>query len=149
MIGLGVLFGIVSIVSVFIQWETYVGQDNMWLTRISDFLGIDNSSFDMLLGLHFLPIACTLIFILGIALARKHTAFRIAALTSSMICFVIGLYNVLYYLVINVDVNYIPGGGLWLFTSASLLSLIVSALIVFKKSLLEKKIFSKLMDQPN
>lgn len=149
MIGLGVLFGIVSIVSVFIQWETYVGQDNMWLTRMSEFFGINNNSFDLLFGLHFLPIACTLIFILGISLSKKHIAFRITALAASLLCFVIGLYNILHYLVISVDVNYISGGGLWLFTSAGLLSLIVSALIVFKKSLLEKKLFSKLMDHPN
>ncbi|MDQ7816626.1 MAG: hypothetical protein RDU14_06325 [Melioribacteraceae bacterium] len=149
MIGLGIFFGLTMLVSVFISWETYVGQDNMWLTRISEFLGIDNSSFDMLLGLHFLPIACTLIFILGISLAMKHTAFRIMALVASIICFVIGAYNILYYLVISVEVNYKPGGGLWLFAIASLCSLIVSILIVFKKSLLEKKPFSKLMDQPN
>lgn len=149
MIGLGILFGLVSIISVFIQWETYVGEDTMWLTRISEFLGIENSSFDMLFGLHFLPIVCTLIFIIGISLAKRHVVFRITAFAASLICFVIGAYNILFYLVISAEVNYIPGGGLWLFTSASLLSLIVSALIVFNKSLLEKKLFSKLMDQPN
>jgi hypothetical protein len=149
MIGLGIFFGITMLVSVFISWETYVGQNNMWLTRISEFFGISNNSFDMLFGLHFLPIGCTLIFILGISLAKRHTAFRITALATSLLCFVIGLYNILFYLVISAEVNYIPGGGLWLFTSASLLSLIVSALIVFKKSLLEKKLFGKLMDQQN
>lgn len=149
MIGLGIFFGLTMLVSVFIQWETYVGEDTMWLTRISEFLGIENSSFDMLFGLHFLPIVCALIFIIGISLAKRHTAFRITALATSLICFVIGVYNILFYLVISAEVNYIPGGGLWLFTSASLLSLIVSALIVFNKNLLEKKLFSKLMDQPN
>lgn len=149
MIGLGILFGIISIVSVFIQWETYVGEETMWLTRISGFLGIDNNSFDLLFGLHFLPIACTLIFIIGISLAKKHVAFRVTAIAASLICFVIGAYNIMYYLVLNAEVYYIPGGGLWLFTSASLLSLIVSALIVIKKSLLEKKLFSKIMDQAN
>lgn len=149
MIGLGIFFGLTMLVSVFIQWETYVGEDTMWLTRISEFLGIENSSFDMLFGLHFLPIVCALIFIIGISLAKRHTAFRITALATSLICFVIGVYNILFYLVISAEVNYIPGGGLWLFTSASLLSLIVSALIVLNKNLLEKKLFSKLMDQPN
>ncbi|HOI29194.1 MAG TPA: hypothetical protein PLZ15_05470 [Melioribacteraceae bacterium] len=149
MIGLGIFFGLTMLVSVFIQWETYVGEDTMWLTRISEFLGIENSSFDMLFGLHFLPIVCALIFIIGISLAKRHTAFRITALATSLLCFVIGVYNILFYLVISAEVNYIPGGGLWLFTSASLLSLIVSALIVFNKNLLEKKLFSKLMDQPN
>jgi len=146
---IGILFGIIMLVSVFIPWETYIGQEYMWLTRISTFLGIDNRSFDRLFNLDFLPIAATLFFILGISLAKKHITWKITALVASLIGFAIGTYNILKCLFISRETDYVPGVGLWIFAIVSLLALALSILILIKKGWLEKKLFQKLFDEEN
>jgi len=143
---LGILFGIIIIVSVFLPWETYIGKDYMFLIRMSTFLGIDNRSFDLLFHLDFLPIALTLVFILSISLANKHITWRISALVCSLIIFVIGTYNILHYLFIGKEKDYIPGDGLWIFAIVCLFALVLSILLLTKKNLLDKKLFQKLFD---
>lgn len=144
MIGLGIFFGLTMLVSVFLPWETYTGEDYAWTIRFSEFFGIHNSSFDNLFGLDFLPILCALIFIIGISLAKKHTSWRVLALIGSFICFAIGIYNVF-----TPEISYVPGFGLWLFAITGLLTFVISILILINKNLLEKKLFGKLMDQTN
>ena len=84
---MGIMCGIASLISVFLPWERF------YIYPVSYFLGIENRSFDRVFGLDFLPIACTLIFILGFSLAKKHIAWRIIALFGSLVCAIIGVYN--------------------------------------------------------
>jgi hypothetical protein len=144
MIGLGVFFGFTMLVSVFLSWETYIGQENFFLIRTSEFLGVDNNSFDLLFGLHFFPILGTLLFIVFISLAKKNKSFGIIALVVSLICFVIGAYNI--FETLTSEDMYNPGLGLWLYTIASLITLVISILITIKRDLLEKNLFGKLFD---
>ncbi len=132
---IGILFGIIMIVSVFIPWEIYTGQENLFLTRISYFLGIKNYAFDSL------SILCTLLFIVSISLANKHITWRILTLIFSLICAFTSIHSLLLYNFLGKEPNYVAGTGLWLFSIASLLALILSILILLKKNLLEKKLF--------
>jgi len=137
---IGILFGIASLVSVFLPWEHYIGSSSVFAVAISSFLGIENKSLDRLFGLDFLPITGTLIFILGFSLAKKHLAWRIIALFGSLVCTIIGIYNILFYIFSPKIPNYQPGYGLWIFAIANLLALVLSIMILNKKELLEKKL---------
>ena len=119
---LGVLFGIVMLASVFVPWDP-----NTVLIRISFFLGIQNYSFDRLFGVDFLPILGTIFFILAIVLSRKHIAWRICALCTSSIVFVIASYTFIEY--------WAPGVGLWIFAITSILAVALSILLISKKNL--------------
>jgi len=94
MIAIGFLLGALSIVSVFLPWEVYVGNQQFYLARINEFMGITNNSYDNLFGVDFLPILCTLLFMLCFCLAKIHASFRILALASSLVSFAIGAYNI-------------------------------------------------------
>ena len=141
---IGILFGIIMLISVFLPWEAYVGQDYMFLLRVSRFFGIHTKSFDRLFNLDFLPIVTTLVFMLSVLLSQKHLTWKIFALLGSLIGFVVGTYNIFYYYFISERTDYIPGDGLWIFATLSLLALVLSILILTKKYLLKYKLFQKL-----
>ena len=141
---IGIISGIIMVISAFLPWETYVGEDSVWLIRISYFLGIQNNSFDSLLRLEFLPLAATLLLMLSFSLVKKHVTWKITALLTSLICLVIGTYDILHFYLSWFE--RVPGVGLWIFTILALLCFVLSLLAITKKQLLEKKLFTKIFD---
>ena len=135
----GIMCGIASLISVFLHWERYIGPNSVYPAPISYFLGIENRSIDRVFGLDFLPIACTLIFILGFSLAKKHIAWRIIAFFGSLVCTITGGYSFLFYMLSDKVREYRPGLGLRIFAASSLLALVLSILILIKKRSIGKE----------
>jgi len=133
----GIIFGIASIVSIFLPWEHYVGQDSLYASRVSSFLGSVNQSFDYLFHLDFLPAVGALAILLGFSLAKKHMVWRILALIGALVGALIGIQNVLFYL--QREPYFQPGIGLWIFAVVNVFALVLSILILANRDLLEKK----------
>jgi hypothetical protein len=126
---LGILMGLVMVVSFFLKWEAV--REGLGAISINSFLGIENYAYFWILGhrLDFLPIVLALVLILAMVLA-KYKPWKYVALLAGLLSLAVAARNIRHLLPKD---NLKPGLGLWLFAAASALAVIAAIFILLKK----------------
>jgi len=124
---IGILMGLLMLVSVFFKWQVVSGGPE----RVSHFLGLQHNAFFGFLGhrANALPIVLALVLIVAMALA-KSKPWKFVAFLASLFALGVAVRDIRHLMPLE---NVKAGVGLWIFAAASALAVIAAILILLKK----------------
>jgi len=125
---IGILMGLVMLVSVFLKWQVVSSGPE----RVSHFLGLQHNAFFAVFGhrANALPIVLAVVLIVALVLA-KSKLWKFLAFLAALASLGVAARDIRHLMPLE---NVKAGLGLWVFAAASALALLTAILLLLKKT---------------